>query len=55
MCISWCLLNISHLKMHGKCNVKYNFIYLFIYLYCCVWTGYIVFLIIQNTMEMNYL
>jgi hypothetical protein len=23
MCISWCLLNISHLKMHGKYNVKY--------------------------------
>jgi hypothetical protein len=22
MCISWCLLNISHLKMHGKYNVK---------------------------------
>ena len=24
MCISWCLLNISYLKMHGKYNVKFN-------------------------------
>jgi hypothetical protein len=22
MCFSWCLLNISHLKMHGEYNVK---------------------------------